>query len=205
MYSPTRKRSDSTAGVVDLDMSDTDTHMATDAPATVGLDDLLSPTMKEKPDSEKQDENTSEHDALDDDTRFSNVPLSGDANNSLVNGAHSRVSTSASSMSERRSTMSFEKLGSPVSAMRKNMHKKSASSYTVGSSNRESAGNLPFLLHRLDLQKVQENANGQRRSLEGQQRIQEEFSRLQSGLPAIDASVDEESAIDWGALSLLAI
>lgn len=195
MYSPLRKRSDSTAGVVDLDMSNTEVETNSAAPAA--LEDLLSPTTKETSDVEKQEEDVAELEAVDDDTRFSNVPLSADAN-----GTHTRESTSTSSVSERRSTLSFDKSGSPSSIIRKNMHKKSASSYTVGSSGRESAGNLPFLLHRLDLQKVQENTNGQRKSLDGQQRIQEELSRLQNGLPTIDAETNEENAIDWGMQSV---
>lgn len=191
MYSPSRKRSDSTAGVVDLDMSNTEVETNSAAPAA--LEDLLSPTTKETPDVEKQEDDVAEAEAVDDDTRFSNVPLSADAN-----GTHTRESTSTSSVAGRRSTLSFDKNGSPPSIVRKNMHKKSASSYTVGSSGRESAGNLPFLLHRLDLQKVQENTNGQRKSLDGQQRIQDELARLQNGLPTIDAEANDENAIDWG-------
>ena len=66
--------------------------------------------------------------------------------------------------------------------------------------------NLPFLLHRLDLQKVQEDANpaSHRLSLDRQHRIQEEFTRLQSSqTEASDDGLSE--AIDWGEYKYVAL
>ena len=81
--------------------------------------------------------------------------------------------------------------------------KRTASSYTVGSSGRESSSNLPFLIQRLDLQKVEEDANPARRvSVDGtQQRIQEELSRLQNQNTIMPTTKEEEEVefIDWGA------
>ncbi|KAH8119401.1 RabGAP/TBC [Phellopilus nigrolimitatus] len=135
-----------------------------------------------------------EIEVVDDDSRFSNVPLSG---GTLSSGQDSRASFSASSIAERRSTVSFERPGSAASSPRKS-HKKSASSYTVGSSSRGSVGNLPFLLQRLDLQKSQEETNLSKRiSLDGQQRLQEEFSRIQNGHQSCHPETETEKTIDW--------
>ena len=144
-----------------------------------------------------------------DESHFSNVPLSaGSGGRNGVNPAlqSSTLSTSsrASSSSQTGRPMSHSFVQSvstpsmPLSATRLT-HKKSASTTTLDSNNRTSTGNLPFLLHRLDLQEVQEDANpaSHRLSLDGQHRIQEEFTRLQSSqTEASDDGLSE--AIDWG-------
>lgn len=191
MYSPSRKRSDSTAGVINLNMeSDT-------VPAT--LDELLSPAMKVADAFDEQQnvrDSAAELESLNDELRFSNVPLSGGGTNAILDSPSSPATST--SVLERRKTTSSGGLESNFVA-KKTLHKKSASSYTVGSASRESAGNLPFLLQRLDLQKAQEGANLARRiSLDGQQRIQEEFERIQSGHQANPMEMDAEHAIDWG-------
>ncbi|THH05281.1 hypothetical protein EW145_g4915 [Phellinidium pouzarii] len=184
MYYPSRKRSESTSGVVDLDM----TSDAARGPGS--LDELLSPTATVHDDLEKRDsvaESVAETEVVDDEARFSNVPLSG----------NSHGSEQDLQRLERRSTVSFGRPGSSTSGSKKSGHKKSASSYAVGSSVRGSVGNLPFLLHRLDLQRSQEDSS-RRISSDGQQRLQEEFSRIQNGLQSSSSSeTDVESTIDW--------
>ena len=66
-------------------------------------------------------------------------------------------------------------------------HKKSASTTTIHSSN-----NLPFLLARLDLQ--EESSVPHRSSMDGQQKLQEEFARLYR-----EEEEADQGAIDWGA------
>ena len=190
MYSLTRKRSESTSGVVDLDMS-------TDEPPTApaSLDELLSPTAKEA-NFERRDsvaDSTTEVETEADNERFSNVPLSGVT---TLNGSENSRGSMASIMLERRSTVSLGRPGSSTSVAKVSRHKKSASSYTIGSV-RESVGNLPFLLQRLDLQKSQSNAN-HRVSLNGQQRLQEEFSKLQNEQQKEVSEAETIDSIDWG-------
>lgn len=191
MYSPTRKRSDSTSGVVDLDMSSD-----TPVPASASLDVLLSPTTKTN-ELEKREsvvDSGIDLEADGDEERFSNVPLSGKT--ALSGGPDSRGSL-ASVLLERRSTMSLGKAGSAGSSPKVSRHKKSASSYTVGSSGRASIGNLPFLLQRLDLQKAQGDTN-RRVSQDGQQRLKAEFDKLHNG-HQVDSEDDEAlDSIDWG-------
>jgi hypothetical protein len=180
---------------------------------------------------------------MDDDARFSNVPLtgtgpgSGDPRKSFAAGRVSGSSSPSSSMLERRSTVSFGRSsvglasaasirsgvvvnssnskGGPSDAISGSgaggsKHRKSASAHTVGSGPRASeGGNLPFLLHRLDLQKSLEGDGGvggegkggtdaRRLSANGQQRLQEEFSRLQHGHQRRPSRADDENSIDWG-------
>jgi hypothetical protein len=176
------------------------------------LEALLSPQAQEngKLSSERRDSvaETVEVEVGVDESHFSNVPLSagsGDKNGvaSALRNAAVSIANRASSSSQTDRPLSYSITQSastpqPLSATRLS-HKKSASTTTLDSNNRTSAGNLPFLLHRLDLQKVQEDASptSHRLSLDGQHRIQEEFSRLQSS--KTEASNDSPSeTIDWG-------
>ncbi|KAI5123943.1 hypothetical protein M0805_006357 [Coniferiporia weirii] len=189
MYYPSRKRSESTSGVVDLDMSG-DT-------VPVSLDGLLSPTKEGNDDSEKRESISdliSGTDIVGNEAHFSIVSLSEGANGRHSSGQNSLHSPLASSLAERRSTVSFERPGSTASSLQRPGHRKSASSYTAGTSIRESVGNLPFLLQRLDLQKAQAQEDSTRRvSLDRHERLKEEFSRIQTSSET-DAA---ESAIDW--------
>lgn len=190
MFSPTRKRSESTSGVVDLDMS-------TDAPSgpAASLDELLSPTTKEGDDDKRESVVDSGIDVDVDDERFSNIPLSGA---STLNGTHESRGSLASVMLDRRSTISLGRPGSKATGPKISRHKKSASSYAAGSALRGSVGNLPFLLQRLDLQKSQDKAN-HRDSSDGQQRLQEEFNKLQNGHQTTSEEDEADDDIDWGA------
>lgn len=180
------------------------------------LDALLSPQIQTRqgdgPMSTLRD-SVAEGDIVDvdlgvDESHFSNVPLSAGAGERNGNGAANRgsglsVLNRATSSSQAGRPISYS-VGQSVSTpqmagSKKGSHKKSASSTTLDSNPRNSSGNLPFLLHRLDLQKVQETANpsSHRLSLDGQHRIHEEFSRLQSNqVETLTAGADE--SIDWG-------
>ncbi|KAL5485221.1 GYP5 [Sanghuangporus weigelae] len=190
MYSPTRKRSESTSGVVDLDMS-------TDEPPAVpaSLDELFSPTAKDTNFERRESvaDAKTEVETEVDDERFSNVPLSGVT---TLNGSENSRGSLASVMLERRSTVSLGRPGSSNSVAKTSRHKKAASSYTLGSVARESVGNLPFLLQRLDLQKSQTDAN-RRVSFNGHQRLQEEFSKLQNEHQSVLSEAEIADSIDW--------
>lgn len=232
MFSPTRKRSESTAGVVDLDMT-------TDANTTVlssgSLDELLSPVPGEDGALAHRDslaDSVVAPEPGEEDMRFSLVPLSG----SLVNGSNGKESKAGEDATppgassppsavgpEKRSTVALARRGSDASPRASptvsstKRHKKAASSYTSTGTGgpRASIGNLPFLLQRLDLQRAQKaevNANGagpyspRRVSTDGQQRLQEEFVRIHNGAQVDPNDEDsEENAIDWGMRSFFCL
>ena len=166
------------------------------AETSSSLDDLLSPTTPGRTLEADADKRGSVVDSgvvvdMDDDVRFSNVPLS-------AKESHKSL---ASSFLDRRSTVSFGKGERRSVASSSKAHRKSASAHTVGSSPRASE---QFLLHRLDQQKSMADASELKRlSVNGQQRLREEFSKLQNGHttkpPQADGSSDDDgSAIDWG-------
>ncbi|EJD02967.1 RabGAP/TBC [Fomitiporia mediterranea MF3/22] len=99
-------------------------------------------------------------------------------------------------MLDRRSTISLGRPGSKATGSKISRHKKSASSYAAGSALRGSVGNLPFLLQRLDFQKSQDKAN-HRDSSDGQQRLQEEFNKLQNGHQTTCEEDEADDDIDW--------
>lgn len=78
-------------------------------------------------------------------------------------------------------------------------HKKTTSTSTIRSSH-----NLPFLMGRLDLQNGDETESSNRGSVDGQQKLQEEFARLHKEK---EVEVEEKAAngapgaIDWGVYS----
>ena len=200
MFSGKRQRSGSTTGVVELDMTAETSDAATsvtEAPASHSLDDLLSPTTEQRPleaDAEKRDSVVDSGVVVDleDDVRFSNVPLS-------AKESHKSL---ASSLLDRRSTVSFGKKSRSNTVSSLKGHRKSASAHTVGSSSPRASEQ--FLLQRLEHSKsMDDSSDAKRLSASGQQRIQEEFSKLQNGHtskpPRADSSSDEdESSIDWG-------
>ena len=71
-------------------------------------------------------------------------------------------------------------------------HKKSASTTTLRSSK-----DLPFLFSSLEMQEQEETRKAARGSIDGQQKIQEEFARLQKE-KADESHKSEEGTIDWG-------
>lgn len=198
MLASDHKRTGSTDGVVDLDLT---TETTPTAETSSSLDDLLSPTTPGRTLDSSLETDANKRDSvvdsgvvvdMDDDVRFSNVPLS---------AKESRKSL-ASSFLDRRSTVSFGKDERQSVASNTKAHRKSASAHTIGSSPRASE---QFLLHRLDQQKSMADASDLKRlSVNGQQRLREEFTKLQNGQainpPQADSSSDDnESAIDWGA------
>lgn len=160
------------------------------------LDALLSPPPVENIQFSTRDsvaESELNEIPLDDDTRFSTVPLSGRQSTS---SNFSRVSRSSRLDDSRRNTVSMGRPGSSTSVAAKIFHKKSSSSTTA----RDSAANLPFLLQRLDIQKAQDDSNpsAHRSSLEVQQRLQEELSRLQNGHQQESSDSVLNGQVDWG-------
>ena len=173
----------------------------------------------------------------DDEARFSNVPLSGGTVLSredresvgagtrevwggagLKEGAEKRGS-GRTSLLDKRSTVSLGRPGSStLEGLRSSRHKKSASSYTLGSltaimngggpngdklamgEGEGKVGNLPFILQRLDLQKLDGGKADRRTSGEGQLKLKEEFSKLQEEIQAKEA--ESIKAIDWGKLMI---
>lgn len=114
--------------------------------------------------------------ALDDDSTFSPIPLTDQ-------------SFAAGSSDER--PLLPELMFNPSSQL---SHKKSASTTTIRSSK-----NIPFLLARLEV--PDESGRSQPRgSVDGQQKLQEEFARLHKEEEETGDNV-ASSAIDWGASS----
>lgn len=158
------------------------------------LDDLLSPTITEF-ETESVRESVAASDITDDE-RFSTVLLSS-ARQSLespeisVNDIPLSFGEPEDAPVEEKNdtnTLSGDDLVRLVHTTRP--HKKTASTSTIMSAN-----NVPFILARLD---NDENDDGSRRqSLDGQQKLQEEFTKMQSGQ---DRQTQESAAnsIDWG-------
>jgi hypothetical protein len=124
--------------------------------------------------------------ALDDDGSFSSIALT---------ARPLDLSTEPPALSIREDadgrprSSSFSLL--PNSSMSRS-HKKSASTTTLRSSK-----DLSFLFPRLEMQKHEETRKAARGSIDGQQKIQEEFARLQKE-KADKSDKPEEGTIDWG-------
>lgn len=165
--------------------------------APLPLDSLLSPHDSEKGEFEvapaispgpRESETEFNEVTLDDDPRFSTVPLT-----AYRNG------TSGSSfelqMGRRRSS-SIIISENDSSSTKHSLHKKSLSESSVLSGN-----NLPFILARLDAQKALDahDPKSHRISVDGQLKLKEEFVRLQSGrLEEVENAA--HATIDWGML-----
>ena len=180
------------------------------------LDALLSPQLETRDDAGSMKvlrDSVVDGDVVDvdlggDDSHFSNVPLSAgtierNRNEATRIGSGVSLLNRPSSSSHTGRPVSYaigQSASTPqVPATTRASHKKSASTTTLESDGHNSSGNLPFLLHRLDLQKVKEDADptSRRLSLDGQHRIHEEFSRLQSNkTEALNVGAGE--SIDWG-------
>ena len=157
------------------------------------LDSLFSPTSPNLP----LRESVAVSDATDDDTGFSTVALSARQSLDVMNSRLS-LSSNASDLAkdDRRRTVALDSsdVATLVNPEENRHHKKSASTSTILSAN-----NIPFLLSRLDLQKAQEedDSESHRMSKDGQQKLQEEFNRMQNDVQTEDVAPVEDS-IDWG-------
>lgn len=79
----------------------------------------------------------------------------------------------------------------PANSLMSRSHKKSASTTTIRSSK-----DLPFLFSSPEMQEQEETRKAARGSIDGQQKIQEEFARLQKE-KADKSHKSEEGTIDW--------
>lgn len=160
------------------------------------LDALLSPTDSETRFPTR--ESIAASDVTDDDTRFSMVPLSA---RQSMEPSDSRVSIGSASSpretDERRNTVLLDNtaldsliIGQPSF----HSHKKTTSLSTI-----LSASHVPYLLSQLDVQGDDDgefDEAARRRSLDGQYKLQEEFSRVQSEKEVKEQS-SEDASIDW--------
>ncbi|TFK44717.1 rab-GTPase-TBC domain-containing protein [Crucibulum laeve] len=120
--------------------------------------------------------------ALDDESTFSPVAL----NSQRDSPSSSPITSEPEETDGRPKSASFPAL--PSESPQHKSHKKSASTTTI-----RSGRHVSFLLHRLD---VQEGSGiSTRTSLDGQQKLQEEFARLQKEREVVDENVD--GLIDW--------
>jgi hypothetical protein len=126
---------------------------------------------------------------LDDDSRFSTVPLSALSVDDMSVTATRSSFQVAESIRRRTVSPDFPfppKIGE---------HKKSGSNSTV-----RSIRNLPFILARLDIQRAEgADPKAHRSSVDGQQRLQEEFARLQNQRKEEENAAD---SIDWGTFNV---
>ena len=152
---------------------------------------------------------------LDDDSEFSSVPLSAWESTASVEskGSHSSSKSTATHVAiekevghekenvtgkeEHRKT-STSLVPSDTSTLAKlASHRKSASNSSI----RSFVGNTPFILARIESQREQDEAdsNAQRASIDGQQKLQEEFAKMQKVKEEKASEVEAASgAIDWG-------
>ncbi|TCD71202.1 GTPase-activating protein [Steccherinum ochraceum] len=167
-------------------------------PASSPLDALLSPKSPEATFEARQSVAMSE--ATDDDGRFSTVLLSArqslDTDNLSLNGSidPGSLSTLVEEGLEhdgKRNTLSSLEGSELIRMVHTNrQHKKTASTSTI-----VSASNVPFLLARVDAQ-GDEGLN--RRSLDGQQKLQEDFNRMQlESEPKAQDTKTVPVEIDW--------
>lgn len=147
-------------------------------PTKPSLEELHSPDTETFPGRPHERESIAESEfndiALDDEPPLSPVAL---------------ISQRSSGSGERPRSVSVPQA---IDTPKKPSHTKTASATTI-----RSANNLPFILARLDLQ--DDLGAGHRGSVDGQQRLQEEFARLQREEEVAKENA-KASAIDWGKL-----
>ncbi|THH30433.1 hypothetical protein EUX98_g3757 [Antrodiella citrinella] len=163
------------------------------------LDALLSPSSPDAHFEARQ--SVAASDITDDDGRFSTVLLSArqslDPDNLSLNGSIDPSSSSTLAEDEpehdgKRNTLSTLEGSELIRMVHMNrQHKKTASTSTI-----VSASNVPFLLARLDVQNDEEEGGGKRRSLDGQQKLQEDFNRMHQEIEPQENSRPVEN-IDW--------
>lgn len=153
---------------------------------TSSLDSLLSPkgpTLTPLSPSESVAESDYNDVTLEDDSRFSTVPLSERASiASDVGQAAARL--------ERRTTISSAP-SKAIASHRQFVHKRSVSSVTA---DEISGGNI---LAWLGIQKARDENDLLHAAGDGQQKLHEEFLRLHDERRA-EAAHDDEASIDWG-------
>lgn len=185
------------------------------------LDSLLSPKGPTfEPPKEASRESVAGSDSelnevrLDDDSEFSSVPLSARESTASVGskGSHTSFKSTATHVGnekevghekengiekeERRQTStSLVPSDSSTLAKPASSHKKSASNSSIKSF----VGNTPFILARIESQREQDESDSkvQRASIDGQQKLQEEFAKMQK-VKEEEASEAVAGAIDWG-------
>ncbi|KAI0930562.1 hypothetical protein AcW1_009218 [Taiwanofungus camphoratus] len=155
--------------------------------STSTLDSLLSPKEPEAHFPMRQSVAVS--DVTDDDARFSTVPLSA---RQSFDSSRASLSSQASKVTkdDHQNTVALVSSTSVSAISSDREHKKTASTSTIFS-----VSNVPSMPSHVELQKGQhENEEYSRRSsLEGEQKIQEEFNRRQSGLQ----EEAQEDNVDW--------
>lgn len=160
---------------------------STAKPTEHPLEALRSPDTEVFHDRPPEQESIAESDfndiALDDDSAFSPVALTSQR------GSGSNTSIRGEGVENGR-PRSVSVPQADFNPSKKPSHKKTASTTTIRSSN-----NLPFILARLDLQ--DESGAGHRGSVDGQQKLQEEFARLHKEEEEAKETA-KASAIDWG-------
>ncbi|KAH8107865.1 RabGAP/TBC [Cristinia sonorae] len=146
------------------------------------LDALLSPKSPKATFDSRQ--SIASSDVTDDEGRFSTVLLSArqslDPDGISLSGSVDQSSSSTLAEEEpehdgKRDTLSSLAGSELIRLVHTNrQHKKTASTSTI-----VSASNVPFLLARLDVENGQAQEGTNRRSLDGQQKLQEDFNRMQ--------------------------
>lgn len=167
------------------------------------LDALLSPhpnatfVAEEAVPLPESDEESDGKEVVLDDSHFSTVPLSARQSKASIASNASVISTATQVGREsgRKATVSLTASDSSTMAL----HRRSLS---ASSDRSESVnGNTPFILARLESQKEQEElgSKGHRVSVDGQQKLQEEFVRMQQDIKEEEEeSAATAAAIDWG-------
>jgi hypothetical protein len=132
------------------------------------------------------------------DIRFSNVPLSAHASTVTLDSVPGRDSVGSvndnplqSPKSDRRNTI---QLGGPGSA-RSSTLVESTRKRSESASSAHSSGAAPFMLHRLDLQKVQSDSESNK-SRHSNALLQEEFNKMHQ--KDLQAEGHVNANIDWG-------
>ncbi|PSR71756.1 hypothetical protein PHLCEN_2v12360 [Hermanssonia centrifuga] len=145
------------------------------------LDSLLSPKGTDTYFPIRESVATS--DITEDDTRFSTVPLS--ARQSMET-LHLSVDAMTTVAEVEDSDIGDSLYGSEIVRMvhQNRVHKKTPSTSTIVSAN-----NVPFILARLEGDEV-----SNRKSLDGQQKLQEEFTRKHE----VEGEAEPEAVVDWG-------
>jgi hypothetical protein len=136
---------------------------------------------------------------LDDESDFSMVPLSARQSTASI-GSNTSIKSTATQVGKenRRRTTALSMSPSESSTLAKSLHKKSES---TSSDKSVTGNNTPFILARLESQKEQEehDLKQHRASVDGQQKLQEEFVRMQNDIKEEDEENNVASkGIDWG-------
>lgn len=169
------------------------------------LDSLLSPRRStfdhNAPSSESVAESELRDVGLGDDSDFSMVPLSARQSTASI-GSNISIKSTATQVGKekRRRTTVLSITPSDSSTLANYLHKNSAS---TASDKSVIGNNTPFILARLESQKEQEEHSPipHRASVDGQQKLQEEFVRMHNEIKEEEEEEERNTAntgIDWG-------